>query len=113
MTLHLRESDNGTSVRVPLSEEVVLELEENPTTGYRWMIETTGDAVSEIESNYVPSSGTAIGGGGRRSVRFIAARPGTTEIRAALRRSWEPPERSLKQFAVTIHVEGDSDADDQ
>jgi len=109
MALHLRESDNGTSVRVPLSEEVVLELEENPTTGYRWMIETTGDAVNEIESNYVPSPGAAIGGGGRRAIRFIAAHPGTAEIRAALRRSWEPPERSLKQFTVTIHVEGDPD----
>ena len=113
MTLHLRESDNGTSVRVPRSEEVVLELAENPTTGYRWTIETTGDAINEIESNYVPSSGTAIGGGGRRSVRFFAVHPGTAEIRVALRRSWEPPERSLKQFAVTIHVEGDPDADDQ
>jgi inhibitor of cysteine peptidase len=112
MTLHLREADNGTSVRVPLSEEIVLELEENPTTGYRWVIETTGDAVEEIESSYVASS-SAIGGGGHRSVRFIATHPGTSEIRAAQRRSWEPPNRNLKQFAATIHVEGDSHADDQ
>lgn len=112
MTVRLSETDNGALVRVQASEEVVLELLENPTTGYRWMIETTGDTVREIESDYVPSS-AAIGGGGRRSVRFIAAHPGTAEVRAALRRSWEPPEQSLKQFAVTIHVQGDPDADDQ
>jgi inhibitor of cysteine peptidase len=109
----LNEEDNGTSKRVRLSEEVVLELEENPSTGYRWTIETTGDALEEIESRYIPLSGAAIGGGGRRVVRFLAAHPGVAEIRAVLRRSWEPPDRSLNQYAVTITVEGDPDADDR
>jgi inhibitor of cysteine peptidase len=112
MTLHLREADNGTSVRVPLSEEVVLELVENPTTGYRWTIETTGDAVKEVESAYVPSS-AAIGGGGRSVFRFIAERRGTAEIHAALRRPWETLDHTLNQFTVTITIEGGPDGHDQ
>ena len=111
MTIRLREADNGASKRVRIAEEVVLELQESPSTGYRWAIETTGDAV-EIESTFIPLSEAGIGGGGQRVVRFVAAHPGTAEIRAMLRRAWEPPEKSLKQYAVTITVEGDSNADD-
>src|SRR4051812_11914598 len=108
----LNDTDNGSSVRVQPSEEVVLELQENPTTGYRWTIETTGDAIKEIESTYVASSG-AIGGAGLRSIRFVGARPGTADIHGTLRRPWEASDRSLKQFDVTIIVEGDPDANDQ
>jgi inhibitor of cysteine peptidase len=109
----LTEMNHGTSVRVPLSEEVVLELQENPTTGYRWTVEISGDAVKEIHSTYSPCSRAAVGGGGHRAIRFVAVRPGTTEIHAALRRPWEPLEPSPNQFAVTITVEGECDGHDQ
>jgi inhibitor of cysteine peptidase len=112
MTLNLRDADNGASVRVRLAEEIVLELQESPSTGYRWSIETSDDAVSDIESTFIPSSDAGIGGGGQRVVRFVAAHRGTAEIRAVLRRAWEPPEKSINHYAVTITVEGDSDADD-
>lgn len=113
MTVLLSEANHGSLVRVRPSEEVVLELEENPTTGYRWAIETRGRALKEIGSTYIPSSGSAIGGGGRRAVRFVAAQPGTAEIRAALRRPWEQKNRNADQYAVTITVEGEPNADDQ
>jgi predicted secreted protein len=113
MTLRLRETDNGASVRVPLADEVVIELQESPSTGYRWAIETSGDAVREIESTFIPSSEAGIGGGGQRLIRLVAAHQGIAEVRAVLRRAWEPPERSLNHYAVTITVEGDPDADDR
>jgi len=106
MTVLVTDVDRSSTVSVPLSEEVVLELEENPTTGYRWTIETTGDAVKELASTYTPSPAAGIGGGGRRIVRFLATRPGTTSIRAALRRPWEQPDRSINQYAITITVAG-------
>jgi inhibitor of cysteine peptidase len=112
MTLRLSETDNGAAKRARLAEEVVLELQESPSTGYRWAIETTGDAVTEIESTFIPLSDAGIGGGGQRLVRFVAAHPGSAEIRAVLRRAWEPPGRNLNYCAITITVEGDSDADD-
>jgi inhibitor of cysteine peptidase len=65
MTVLLTDADRTSMVSVPLSEEVVLELEENPTTGYRWTIESTDDSVRELASTYTPSPTTGIGGGGR------------------------------------------------
>jgi predicted secreted protein len=52
MTVLVTDVDRSSTVSVPLSEEVVLELEENPTTGYRWTIETTGESVEEVASTY-------------------------------------------------------------
>ncbi|HXH39670.1 MAG TPA: protease inhibitor I42 family protein [Thermoanaerobaculia bacterium] len=109
MTILLSEVDRTSTVSVPLSEEVVLELEENPSTGYRWTIETTGESVEQLASTFTPSPSAGIGGGGRRVVRFLASRPGTTTIRAALRRTWEQSDRMIKQYAVTITVEGADD----
>jgi inhibitor of cysteine peptidase len=113
MTVLLSDIDRSSTVSVPLSEEVVLELQENPSTGYRWTIETTGESVTELASTYAPLPSAGIGGGGRRIVRFLATRPGTTSIRAALRRPWEQPDRTINQYVVTINVAGSDDADDE
>ncbi len=113
MTVLLSDVDRSRTVSVLLSEEVVLELEENPSTGYRWTIETTGDSVKELASTYTPSPTAGIGGGGHRIVRFLASRPGTTTVRAALRRPWEQPDRTIKQYAITITVARAGNADDE
>jgi inhibitor of cysteine peptidase len=113
MTVLLSDVDQSSTVSVPLSEEVVLELEENPSTGYRWTFEATGESVKELASTYIPSPTGVIGGGGHRIFRFLATRPGTTSIRAALRRTWEQPDRTIKQYAITVTVTGADDADDE
>jgi inhibitor of cysteine peptidase len=113
VTVLLSEVDHGTSVCVRISEEVVLELQENPTTGYRWTIETSGEALRQLAPTYAPAPNAEIGGGGKRTVRFIAVRAGTSEIRAVLRRSWEQQDGSLSTYAVKIKVEGEPDGNDE
>jgi len=94
------EADHGTTIDAAPSEEIVVALPENPTTGYRWTIETIGDVTSSFEQ----SSSAQIGGGGMRMFRFVAPKSGTVTLRAVLRRAWDPPEQRLKEYVVTINV---------
>jgi inhibitor of cysteine peptidase len=98
----LNEADDGQTTTIRPGEAIALELPENPTTGYRWTVELSGDALAQAASTYMPGAG--IGAGGQRSTTFTALRPGTTVIRASLRRPWEAPDRTLKTFEATVHV---------
>jgi len=103
--MQLTERDNGAAITVRRAEEIVIALPENPTTGYRWAVEATGDALALTSADFAPAT-TAIGSGGKRTMRFIAQRPGTSTIHAQLRRAWEDPKAAINAYTVTIAVTG-------
>ena len=79
-------------------------LPENPTTGFRWEVRTTGmPACADRGSSFdAPSGGP--GSGGARRFRFEAVQIGVCELVLVYRRSWEdrPPART---FTLTVRVE--------
>lgn len=88
-----------------LEDTIVFHLEENPTTGYRWEVESLEGSVLEfIESIYVPAPGMAMGRGGMRIIRFAARLPGSQKIRLKLRRQWDPPDKILEHMEATVRV---------
>jgi inhibitor of cysteine peptidase len=103
--MRLTEQDNGAEITVRKAEEIIIALPENPTTGYRWSVEASGDALALDSADYAPAT-TAVGAGGKRTMRFIAQRPGTSTIHAQLRRSWEDPKAAINAYTVTIAVTG-------
>jgi inhibitor of cysteine peptidase len=101
----LTEHDNGAEITVQRAEEIIIALPENPTTGYRWAVETSGNALAFTSADFAPAT-TAIGAGGKRTMRFIAQRPGTSTIHAQLRRAWDDPKAAINAYTVTIAVTG-------
>src|SRR5215212_5363774 len=84
-------SQSGGSVRVSVGGEIVVSLDENPTTGYRWAVESSGEPVlAPIGSNYEPSAGGGMGGGGQHAFRFRAVAAGQARLRLVLRQEWQP-----------------------
>lgn len=85
-------------------DEVVLRLEENPTTGYRWQIAQSGAGeLGLVDDRFVPGAGdTAPGAGGHRIVRFVGRQPGEVRLEAVLRRSWEATGVSQQRVFVVI-----------
>lgn len=99
------QNDRGRTVDVRPGDVIVIRLEENLTTGYGWEIESgEGTVVALEESNHVETAGMAMGRGGMRVLRFVALAQGSQEVRLQLRRPWEPPDKAIEQFSITIRV---------
>ncbi|MGA9994437.1 MAG: protease inhibitor I42 family protein [Pyrinomonadaceae bacterium] len=100
----LSKADNGKSIEARPGDRIVIHLEENPTTGYRWTAEQTDDATVELQdSDYTPA-GTGIGGGGERVMTFEAKAAGTANLRLKMWRQWEGDSSATERFNVTLRV---------
>lgn len=97
--------DDGRTVVVHVGDEVTIRLDENPTTGYRWVVEPVENLAVDVRAAYVPGAGGGIGGGGERIVTLAPRALGTAKVRLALRRSWEPATTVSKSFEVSLVVE--------
>ncbi len=103
-TITLTRADDGRTVEVRAGATIMVRLEENPTTGYRWAPELTGDEVVALEaSDYVPP-GPAVGGGGERVFTFKAKKSGNATVRLKLGREWEGEGSITQTFTVTLRV---------
>lgn len=100
------QDDRGKSLEASVGDVILVQLEENPTTGYRWAVaEVDGRVLDLKESDYSRMDEAGIGGGGTRTFAFTAQSPGTTRTALQLRQEWDP-ENPEGRFEVTIHVRG-------
>ncbi len=83
----------------------MIQLDENPTTGYQWQIDAFDSQVlNESGSRYESSSTGRLGGAGLRTFVFTAREPGRTTVRLSYRRPWEAAPRDASTFSVDIQV---------
>lgn len=102
----LDEGDAGSTQTMKVGDELVVELEGNPTTGYTWEVATIDDAVlrQEGEADFDPDS-DAEGSGGTVTLHFKALAPGTTTLELVYRRSFEDNAPAEKTWQITVAVE--------
>jgi inhibitor of cysteine peptidase len=86
--LELTEPDAGAEHCIGVGQELVVRLQENPTTGYRWQLAIPPDGLALDDDAYEAATDRP-GSGGVRTFRLHATGPGTHRLGAALRRSWE------------------------
>jgi inhibitor of cysteine peptidase len=103
-TVTLTLADSGKTVEVPRGGEVLLRLDENPTTGYRWAVDKLDTDVVTIQNDEYSTSGGGAGAGGTRVLTLRATRAGTTSIQLKLWREWEGDSSITQRFAATIRV---------
>jgi len=94
--------DNGRSIPVALGELVALQLPENPTTGYRWAVETAGSLTLVADS--FAAGNARPGVGGVRRFEWRVTTPGTHELRLVHRREWEAAGQEIARFMVSVTV---------
>jgi predicted secreted protein len=94
-------SDKNRVATVDTGETIVIRLPENPTTGYRWAIESCG-TLKSAGDNFEPG-GEAPGSAGIRSFQWTAV-PGTHPVSLALRREWEAADQAIDHFAMNVRV---------
>jgi len=105
-TVNLTLADSGAVVDLRAGDHVVLELDENPTTGYRWALDPPEpDVVTLAHTRYARATGAGTGGGGRRTWTFLAKGEGTAVLRLKLWRAWEGDASIARRFTATLRVQ--------
>jgi inhibitor of cysteine peptidase len=106
MTKTLTTADNGTTIEVHPGDEIIVRLDENPTTGYRWQVDRIDGPLEPIGDSYQMSAPGTIGGGGTHDFRFRATTPGPAHLTLKHLRSWEGDASITERFSATITVTG-------
>ena len=102
--LILTQTDDGRVFNVQKGDQVVVRLEESPTTGYRWAVEDVDAGILRLQNDDFSPAGSGVGGGGERTLTFIAQNAGTTRIQLKLWRDWEGSNSIRNRFDVVFSV---------
>lgn len=101
--LELDESFDGREIELPVGGELEVVLKENPTTGFRWAVESMAEpACARADDNFERAQ-TARGSGGIHRWRLKAKQKGEGKISLRYRRSWET-KAPARTFIVTVRV---------
>jgi len=100
---------DGARVTLAPGQELIVTLETNPTSGYRWSVTRTAEPVlapvGEATSTTRASDGRPGGSGGVTTFRFRAVTTGTALLAFAYRRPSEVNIPPVKAVRFDIRVE--------
>lgn len=103
--LILTRDDAGGQFWVQPADSILIQLPENPTTGYLWATDPTDEAIVAPEGSTFAPAGSGAGAGGTRTMCYVATGAGTVDIRLKLWRAWEGENSVIDRFGATITVQ--------
>jgi inhibitor of cysteine peptidase len=99
----LTSNDDGASVNARPGDRLVVRLEENPTTGYRWAVdEGEGSVLRLAGSDYEVEPAAGIGGGGHRVLTFDVTGAGAVTLGLKRWSQWEGESSVEERLRVTV-----------
>ena len=109
MPREINEAVEGARVTLTRGQELVVTLDGNQTTGFRWALTRAASPVlTQIgEATYVAraADGRETGSGGLTTFRFRADEAGSTSLAFSYRRPWEANIPPVKAVRFEIRVE--------
>lgn len=103
MTLDKR--DFGRHLTLVPGEEVLVELDENATTGFSWTAEGyAADSLALADTRFIAPSTTAVGAAGKRHFRFQARAAGVSRLEFRLTCPWLAAAPPAETGILTITV---------
>jgi predicted secreted protein len=97
----MTESELPAKISTSRDEDFNVQLESNPTSGFRWQFVPVAGEPELINETTVPNS-QAIGGPASQIFTFRASTPGTYKLVFELRRSWESSASSRKEIIAEV-----------
>ena len=95
---------DGQLIEMPLGETLELRLPENPVTGFRWHLQSSGEPIlTLVADSFEPGDGTP-GQGGIHWWRFQSVKTGTASVQLYYRRRWEQSAKSAQTFKLQVHA---------
>ena len=102
----LTQADNGRTIQAHTGDQIIISLDENPSTGFLWAIDKTDNSMlTQQSSDFTPMPGGALGSGGTRVFTFVAKNAGTVNLQLKYWRSFEGDSSIIRRFNVTIQVQ--------
>jgi inhibitor of cysteine peptidase len=102
--IELDEADAGTTREVAVGDELVVILDEIPTSGYRWAFESFDNSIlAARDDSFEPPEPGRLGAFGRHRFRFAVVGAGSTALTLARRRSWDA-EAAAERFEARIEA---------
>jgi predicted secreted protein len=102
--IKINESDEGKTIEVSSGEDIDIELNGNPTTGYQWLIDgAESPVVRQVSEPEFKPSTSALGSGGKVTLKFKATNIGKAGLKLVYKRSWEKSAPS-KVFKVNFEI---------
>jgi len=99
------EKDNGALVQIRRDAKITIELNENPTTGYRWMISNIDEAfLVPAGDAFVPPGKKSPGAGGLRRFFFRAKNAHSTALTLINKRAWQRDDQAVGTFNLAIRI---------
>jgi predicted secreted protein len=99
----VRQPNLGRPVDARQGDVIILELEENPGTGYSWDLAGLPGFVTVAESSQEAATPPRLGAPGVRRFRLVATATGQGTIEGHLRRPWDPA-NVVDRFSVQLSV---------
>lgn len=103
-TIELSRKDDGRTITAYIGDVLVLHLDENPTTGYLWWIESLRTGIDLIGDESSIPEGQPPGAGGARMFTFRMKQCGRFRLRLYQARPWERRARPAAAFELRIDV---------
>lgn len=98
------EAFSGRTVEMTLGETIEVQLNENPTTGFRWQLTSDGSpACALVDDRFITPVGPP-GRGGQHIWRFRARHPDEAEIELRYLRHWESAKEATTIFRIRVRV---------
>ena len=109
--VNIDSSYNGKEIIVPAGELLVINLESNPTTGFRWELSQPANKgvlaliQNEYQSDKPDKQDTPVAGAGGTEIwTFEAVSAGETTIAMEYSRPWEGGEKGVNTFNLKVIV---------
>jgi inhibitor of cysteine peptidase len=93
---------SGEEVEASAGDRIVIQIPENATTGYRWVVGELPDALQLTENEFLPPTSQQPGAGGQRRVTLVAKRPVQARVQLRLEQPWEG--EAVERFEALVTV---------
>lgn len=104
--LDIRISAHGSHQTLPRAAGLRVRLPENPTTGFRWVLLTSG-TLRPVADSFSPGAmgiDTGVGAAGWRQFELAPITVGLQRVELVLRQAWDAGAVPLERLAFTVEV---------
>jgi inhibitor of cysteine peptidase len=109
-SLSLTEKDDGKTVTVTEGQNLVVKLQSNPTTGYKWKVVSTDRTFGYPADERFLRNTDAVGSGGLQrfswKTKGALSMVGDHTVKMEYKRSWETNASPAKTFSFTVKILG-------
>lgn len=103
-SMTVRRADSGGAVALELDDELIVELDETPATGFRWSLAQDAASVLTSRGSTFTASKAQPGAGGIAIWRFVASGQGSARLVLKCVRAWEKEVSACATFQLDVSV---------